>query len=770
MRSGVGGGDSNVNRITVHVIQARNLPVQDAGPHAKADPYTKVMFGGFDGVEYQTKCIRNKLNPVWNATFQEEAKGLFKRVSYIQFDVYDYDALSKDERIGGCKLDINPVSDSVLPVQWLDLLNEKGEPLKGKNGEIAALQISLRYELNTQDLSIRSWTDVLQITIKKAKNKGPMAAEEYVAVEFGAQCFQTKTVKNTDQEPTWNQSSFFFVNDQNSNDSQIKLSVLAKDIKANDNLGTGYLSMDEVFAKCKGGETLQSVVKLKSIPVTSDRGLTKFDPAEESDEVEVWGSLEVELKLTSREKVEEGFFAALVKMLDANKDGIIDRDEAEGMFAALGLNFDALDQDHDMKLNEEEVIRALNDVGVQQSDMIMQCMALYLHGDMGDDWQKHLMTGVTLKPGANSKTLKIRDRATGLVVQEFIPQYVQWALKLLYDNKVNRKMVKSKAVISVLTKASAKKGVGMDSEKSAGDIAAFVKQHSLNTKTLAKPLSEYKTFNDFFARGLKVDECRPLADPEDESVIVSPADCRMMVWDTIFDSTTVWIKGASFTLENLLGPNTKVDLKKYEGGSFAIARLAPQDYHRFHYPIGGKVINIEHIDGALYTVNPIAINREVDVYTENKRAIIEIDGGKNGGCVMFAIAATMVGSYTLFRTEAEDPTTQQPIPLEEGDEVKRGDVAGEFRFGGSTVLMLFEPNRVKWSEDIQRNVQVKFETLLQVRTRIGQIVSVEEEQKPEEEAKEEPAEEPADEKPADEKPADDKPAEEEAVEEQAKEE
>merc|ERR1719361_3012854 len=260
----------------------------------------------------------------------------------------------------------------------------------------------------------------------------------------------------------------------------------------------------------------------------------------------------------------------------------------------------------------------------------------------------------------------------------------------------------------------------MDSAQSADEIPGFIRQHNLDTRSLYKKPTEFKTFNDFFARGMK-SEFRPLASPDDESVVVSPADCRMMAWDTILDATKVWIKGARFTLQNLLGPNSKVDLQKYEGGSFAIARLAPQDYHRWHYPVGGKVVNVEHIDGALYTVNPIAINKSVDVYTENKRAIVEIDGGKNGSCVMFAIAATMVGSYTLFRTEAEDPTKDNPIPLEVGDVVKRGDVAGEFRFGGSTVLMLFEPGMVNFDDDIQRNVADKIETLLTVRSRIGQL-------------------------------------------------
>merc|ERR1712232_1162744 len=196
------------------------------------------------------------------------------------------------------------------------------------------------------------------------------------------------------------------------------------------------------------------------------------------------------------------------------------------------------------------------------------------------------------------------------------------------------------------------------------------------------------------------------------------------ILESMSDSTKVWIKGSKFTLENLVGQGgkSKVDIKRYQGGSFVIARLAPQDYHRWHYPVSGKVINVEHIDGALYTVNPIAINKTVDVYSENKRAIVEIEcGGKVGNVIMFVIAATMVGSYKLHRNDAEDPTKDDPIALKVGDEVKRGDVAGEFRFGGSTILLLFEPQKVEFDEDIMTNVKNKFETLVTVNSRIGRI-------------------------------------------------
>merc|ERR1719464_1261707 len=101
---------------------------------------------------------------------------------------------------------------------------------------------------------------------------------------------------------------------------------------------------------------------------------------------------------------------------------------------------------------------------------------------------------------------------------------------MIYDMKLNRKMVQSKFAVGVLAKGSKSKGASMDLEKSAKDIPGFVKQHNLDTSTLYKKVEEFRTFNDFFARGMKVDECRPMADPEDESVVVSPADCRMTCW------------------------------------------------------------------------------------------------------------------------------------------------------------------------------------------------------------------------------------------------
>merc|ERR1719499_2975029 len=89
------------------------------------------------------------------------------------------------------------------------------------------------------------------------------------------------------------------------------------------------------------------------------------------------------------------------------------------------------------------------------------------------------MRGFTKRTNENLKTLKIKDRGTGLIVQEHIPKYADWALRLMYNHALSRKVVKSKMVHKILASSSRSYGKGMDAAKSAADIPGFVKQHNL---------------------------------------------------------------------------------------------------------------------------------------------------------------------------------------------------------------------------------------------------------------------------------------------------
>jgi len=725
--------DQFINRIAVYVIQGRNLPKLDIGPKAKSDPYVKVRFDQLPNSEYRTITVRKALDPVWNATFVKQGKGLFKKVDRIYFDVFDYDSLSKDDFMGcvSIKTDQSPHVHYATPVQWINLVDKDNKPVKNKQGKQAQIQIKIKYTLDAEAINVRYYTHVMEFTVKKGKNLRNKElvgkSDPYVKLEWGAQTYETKVVQDNVKQPVWNETAFLFVHQQFQSEYQLKLCVMDRDLHKDDQLGTGYMSAKDVFDECgsDGGKVMKKDIMLREVPVNLDRGLMDF---QKNDEYKTWGDLEVEVKLKPKDQVDKEFYHALVKTFDKNNDGVIDRNEVVEMFAELKIPedpeefFNRFDENNDSKLDENEVISMLHDSDFQGSELATQLMAIYLRGDLKSDYQRHLMSGFTHKHLPTSKIINIKDRRTGLLVQEFIPSYVWYSLKLIYDSKLNRAVVQSKFANKVLYQMSKKRGISMDAPKSATEINGFIRQHNLDTKSLYRKPSDFRTFNDFFARGMDVEQVRPLAHPDDETVVVSPADCRMMCWDSILDSTKFWIKGSKFTLENLCGPNSKVQLKKYHGGSFVIARLAPQDYHRWHYPMSGKVVNIEKIDGALYTVNPIAINKPVDVYTSNKRAIVELDcGDKIGGVIMFVIAATMVGSYRLWKCEAEKPQINDPVPLQLGDQVKRGDVAGEFRFGGSTILLLFEPNKVTFDKDIARNVQSKFETLVEVRSRIGRV-------------------------------------------------
>lgn len=216
---------------------------------------------------------------------------------------------------------------------------------------------------------------------------------------------------------------------------------------------------------------------------------------------------------------------------------------------------------------------------------------------------------------------------------------------------------------------------------------------------------QFETFNAFFYRELKPG-ARPIAAPRDGSVIVSPADSRMVVYPDLLEATRIWVKGRAFTVPALLGPECADVAPLFEGGALVLARLAPQDYHRWHLPVTGKLGRRHAIDGALYTVNPIAIRRNVpDVYTENKREVLLVHTVEYGLVAMVAVGATIVGSIN--------------IVLPDGTFQRKGACHGYFAFGGSTVLVLFQRGAVQFDADLVKNSRTPLETLVRVGERIG---------------------------------------------------
>eukprot|EP01134_Creolimax_fragrantissima_P006788 CFRG6788T1 len=442
------------------------------------------------------------------------------------------------------------------------------------------------------------------------------------------------------------------------------------------------------------------------------------------------GVLDYTMQFNLSADLEEWFLTRLLDEFDSDRNGVLSDVEFEAAMEAIDCNVDdlstvfkELDIDGNGTLDKNEILAYLRSPAFVCRPMTYSLLSFLADGKMGLDRLIHsTYSNVSSYTQANGKNilavqdgdrvktglLMVQDRKSGLLVEEHIPKFVKIALNIMYRDSLGQKLIHRHRVNQLLKSMSEREGRRMDDKSSQKNIWKFVQEHDLNIDELLLPLDEscsnYPNFNAFFARKLKP-EARPIAYPEDGRILVSPADCRMMAFDSVHRATSMWIKGKAFTVADLITPSFADVLPKFDGGSLCIARLAPQDYHRWHFPATGKLGRRLQVDGPLYTVNPVAVRQPLDVYTLNKREVCELHTEEFGLVIMVCIGATMVGSVN--------------ITVEDESEIKKGDEHGYFAFGGSTVIMLFEKDRVVFDQDLLIAASRPVETLVSVGTTIG---------------------------------------------------
>ncbi|KAL8357344.1 hypothetical protein RB598_002265 [Gaeumannomyces tritici] len=328
-------------------------------------------------------------------------------------------------------------------------------------------------------------------------------------------------------------------------------------------------------------------------------------------------------------------------------------------------------------------------------------------------WYSKVITKISYggyKLGANSANILVQDRITGQINEEKMSVYVRLGIRLLYKGLKSNSM-ENRRIRKLLKSLSIKQGKKFDDPASKAEIPKFIEFHKLDMSEVLLPLEEFKSFNEFFYRALKPD-ARPCSAPNNPRIIVSPADCRSVVFNRIDQATKVWVKGRDFSVKRLLGDAYPEDAKRYEnGGALGIFRLAPQDYHRFHMPVDGVMLKPKVIAGEYYTVNPMAIRSALDVYGENVRVVVPIDSPEHGRVMVICVGAMMVGSTVITR--------------QEGEQVKRAEELGYFKFGGSTIVLLFEEGRMKFDDDLTDNSIGALETLVRVGMSVGHSINEE---------------------------------------------
>jgi phosphatidylserine decarboxylase len=329
-------------------------------------------------------------------------------------------------------------------------------------------------------------------------------------------------------------------------------------------------------------------------------------------------------------------------------------------------------------------------------------------------WLSKILPAGTIESVENKFHLGnyVLDRQTGEKTWEAMSIYVRVGMHLLYYGSAQENALHWKRTLQLLQSQSEKMGKEYDSPESKQHIVPFIQSFQLEPtlfEMVEPDPNAYPTFNTFFAREIK-ESARPVAEPENDHVTSSPADCRLTAFPSVDLATKYWIKGYGFTLERLLGSAELA--AQFDGGSLVIARLAPQDYHRWHAPVSGTVRGIKDIPGAYYTVNPQAINEAgtLDVFCENKRSVMTLDRSATGSPIaIVAVGAMLVGSIKY--VGGVDTV---------GAKVRRGQCLGAFYYGGSTVIVVYPPGEVAFDDDLVKNSTVhNMETYMKVGWRTG---------------------------------------------------
>lgn len=219
-------------------------------------------------------------------------------------------------------------------------------------------------------------------------------------------------------------------------------------------------------------------------------------------------------------------------------------------------------------------------------------------------------------------------------------------------------------------------------------IAPFIKEYGVDTKEFLDPVDSFTSFNDFFIRFLKP-EARPLAPGH----LIIPADGRYLAYN-FHDSDEITVKGQTFQIDAFFD-NPEL-AKRYKGGSLLIARLCPSDYHRFHFPTECIPSKPQSIEGALFSVNPLALAKRPSIFWENKRVLTLLKTVTLGTIAYFEVGATNVGAiHQTYKAEHK---------------AVKGAEKGYFSFGGSALLLFFEPGKVTLSQDLIENSKMGIET------------------------------------------------------------
>lgn len=231
-------------------------------------------------------------------------------------------------------------------------------------------------------------------------------------------------------------------------------------------------------------------------------------------------------------------------------------------------------------------------------------------------------------------------------------------------------------------------------------IKRFAKAYNIDMSNAIQPeLTKYACFNDFFTRAIDLNS-RPIN--TDQRSFCSPVDGAMSQFGKIAQGEIVQAKNHSYSALELLGGDQR-HAELFEQGEFCTIYLAPKDYHRIHMPCDGKLTEMLHVPGQLFSVNPLTAQNVPKLFARNERVVCLFDT-EFGKMAMVLVGATIVGSIETVWEGNITPPTRKLIKrwqYQEGEvSLTKGEEMGRFKLG-STVVLLMENKDWQWDESIE---------------------------------------------------------------------
>ena len=255
------------------------------------------------------------------------------------------------------------------------------------------------------------------------------------------------------------------------------------------------------------------------------------------------------------------------------------------------------------------------------------------------------------------------------------------------------------ALYSALVGAAARTTVPRALRASA--YRTFARAVGANLAEVEKPLADYTSLGDFFARRLTADSRHLAADP---AVLISPCDGLVAASGAITNDTLVQAKGRSYSLAALLCDAASA--ASFVGGIYSTVYLSPRDYHRVHCPFPAELVAYHYVPGALWPVSKRFVDGVDGLFAVNERVVIELKTAY-GAVSLVMVAAAGVGNLWLShwdggRATRSLRTAGQAKRIEVGKTLQRGDELGAFQLGSTVILLAQHAMLLRTPGDVVR--------------------------------------------------------------------